>query len=39
MAATDATKTREKHQAKGVRGGDKQCWVEGGFAIINQVPD
>lgn len=39
MAATDATKTREKHRAKGVRGGDKQSWVEGGFAIINQVPD
>lgn len=31
VAATDATKTREKHRAEGVRGGDKQKWVEGGL--------
>lgn len=42
MAVIDDTKTREKHRAserRGVRGGDKQSWVGGCLATINQVPD
>lgn len=27
MAATDATKTGEKHRVRGLRGGDKQSWM------------
>lgn len=42
-AVIDATKTRGKQgegeSRVGVRGGDKQSWVGGCLATINQVPD